>query len=151
MAVTCGCSWTASGFETVDVRSKLFFPKRWLGVGPAMNGMAGLLPFVHRLASTEILVARLRDPQPEPHAKTASIVLTTRDERENIEPMVRAIPAVGASTEILIVEGHSRDGTREEIERVAKAYPTKTFACWCRLRAAWATRFFRGSPQPPVT
>jgi glycosyltransferase involved in cell wall biosynthesis len=57
--------------------------------------------------------------------KSATIVLTARDERDNIEPMVRAIPAIGSKTEIIFVEGHSQDGTRDEIRRVIRAYPQK--------------------------
>ncbi len=115
----------ATGFEPIDVRPKLFCPKRWLGVGPAINWVAGLMPFVGRLASTEILVARPGDRTTDAARKTASIVLTTRDEHANIEPMVQSIPEVGAHTEILFVEGHSTDGTREEIERVICAYPER--------------------------
>ena len=113
------------GFETIDVRSKLFCPKRLLGLGSAANWVAGLVPFVHRLAGTEILIARLEAHRPDPSTRSASIVLTTRDERENIEPMVKAIPDVGRETEIIFVEGHSTDGTPEEIERVIKGYPEK--------------------------
>ena len=113
------------GFETIDVRPKLFSPRRLLGLGVVINWLGGVLPFAHRFASTNVLVAR---PAPTPRAKSqksASIVLTVRDERENIEPMVRAIPSVGSNTEIIIVEGHSSDGTREEIERVMGKYPQR--------------------------
>ena len=112
-----------AGFETVDVESKLYCPKRLLGLGVLINWCAGLLPFVHRLASTEILVARKITCDANAAVKTASVVLTVRDECDNIEPMVRAIPKVGAGHEIIFVEGHSTDGTREEIERVIRAYP----------------------------
>lgn len=114
-----------AGFETINVTPKLFCPMRLLGLGPAINWVAGLVPFVHRLASTEILIARKVSHEPHPQNKTASIILTVRDERGNIEPMVRQIPDVGAGTEILFVEGHSTDGTRAEIERVASRYPEK--------------------------
>lgn len=113
------------GFETIDVRSKLYCPKRLFGLGPAINWLAGLIPFVHRLASTEILIARPTAQTSDVSTKSATVVLTTRDERENIEPIVRAIPSVGCETEILFVEGHSVDGTRGEIERVIAAYPQK--------------------------
>lgn len=114
-----------AGFETINVTPKMFCPVRLLGLGPAINWVAGLVPFVHRLASMEILIARrvLHDRHPE--RKTASIILTVRDELGNIEPMVRQIPDVGAGTEIIFVEGHSTDGTRAEVERVAKQYPGK--------------------------
>jgi len=126
--LSSGDLWTflnGVGCETIAVHSKLHCPKLLLGLGPVVNAVAGVLPFINRLASTEILIAR---PVPDPRqaaGKTASIVLTTRDERDNIEPMVRMIPDVGAATEIVFVEGHSRDGTREEIERVMAAYPER--------------------------
>jgi SAM-dependent methyltransferase len=113
------------GFETIDVRPKLFCPVRLLGLGPLINWMAGLVPLVNRLACTEIIVARPAPGTVDPASKTATIVLTVRDERDNIEPMVRAIPRVGAATEILFVEGHSTDGTQAEVERVIEAYPEK--------------------------
>lgn len=115
-----------AGFETIDIRPKLFCPLRWLGLGSLINWLAGLLPLVNRLASTDILVARPAPGDSQAAGKTASIILTVRDERENIEPMVQAIPKTGAETEIIFVEGHSTDGTREEVQRVIEAYPEKS-------------------------
>jgi len=120
-----GVFMRAAGFEPIDVRSRLFCPKRLFGIGPAINWLVGLVPFARRLASTQILVGRPSMPERAHQTQSASIVLTTRDERENIEPMVKAIPFVGADTEIIFVEGHSTDGTREEIERVMAKYPDK--------------------------
>lgn len=118
----------AAGFETVLVRSKLFLPINPLGMGWLVNGMMGLLPFADRLASTEIIVARglPRDTAVASGVSpSCTVCLTVRDECENIEPMVQMIPRVGANTEILFVEGHSTDGTREEIQRVIEAHPEK--------------------------
>lgn len=115
----------AAGFEAVDVRAKLFCPARLLGLGNVVNFLCGVAPFLDKLASTQIVVARRASESAAPKTKTASIVLTVRDERDNIEPMLRAIPDLGSSTEILFVEGHSNDGTREEIERVIAAHPER--------------------------
>ena len=114
-----------AGFETIDVRSKLFCPLRLLGLGPIVNWVAGLVTLIHRMASTEIIVARRVTAGEDVTGKTATIVLTVRDERDNIEPIVRAIPKVGADDEILFVEGHSTDGTRDEVRRMIEAYPHK--------------------------
>jgi glycosyltransferase involved in cell wall biosynthesis len=59
------------------------------------------------------------------NARSMSLVLTVRDERGNIEPIVTSLPTICANQEILFVEGHSSDGTREEIERVMTLYPEK--------------------------
>ena len=58
-----------------------------------------------------------------PHPLT--ICITVRNERDNIEPIVRDLPILCDGQEILFVEGHSTDGTAEEIGRVAAAYPRK--------------------------
>src|SRR5262249_23991338 len=53
----------------------------------------------------------------------ATIVIPARNGRGNIEAAVKRIPRFVKALEILFVEGNSRDGTWEEIERVAAAYP----------------------------
>ena len=55
----------------------------------------------------------------------ATIVIPARNERGNIEAAVKRIPRFAETLEIIFVEGHSRDGTWEEIERVAAAYPDR--------------------------
>src|SRR3990167_6998348 len=52
----------------------------------------------------------------------------TRIFRKNLFPLelfVKSLPIVCRQQEILFVEGHSTDGTREEIKRVMKKYPRK--------------------------
>ena len=48
-----------------------------------------------------------------------------RDEKENIEPLIKSLPHLTESQEILFVEGHSKDGIKEEIGRVSKGYSEK--------------------------
>jgi glycosyltransferase involved in cell wall biosynthesis len=54
---------------------------------------------------------------------TVSVVIPARNEAGNIEAAVRRTPNMGAGTELIFVEGHSKDNTWEEIERVARANP----------------------------
>ena len=92
---------TGAGFETVDIRCKLHCPKSLFGIGRVVNALASVVPFAGRLASTQFIVAR---PTPDPGAsfgKSATLVLTTRDERDNIEPIVRQISDVGVETQLL--------------------------------------------------
>ncbi len=48
-----------------------------------------------------------------------------RNERGNIEPAVQRLPQFCDDIEIIFIEGHSKDGTFEEMERVKAAYPDK--------------------------
>jgi glycosyltransferase involved in cell wall biosynthesis len=52
-----------------------------------------------------------------------SVVIPARNEAGNIEAAVRRIPQMGAGTELIFVEGHSRDATWGEIQRVARENP----------------------------
>ena len=54
---------------------------------------------------------------------TVSVIIPARNEAGNIEAAVRRTPQMGAGTELIFVEGHSRDNTWEEIQRVAAAFP----------------------------
>lgn len=56
------------------------------------------------------------------HTATVSIIIPCRNEAGNIEAAVKRCPVMGAHTEIVFVEGHSRDNTLEEIKRVAAIY-----------------------------
>jgi len=51
-----------------------------------------------------------------------SCVIPARNERGNIENALSRFPNLGCETEIVFVEGHSNDGTWEEIQRVAALY-----------------------------
>lgn len=56
-------------------------------------------------------------------APSVSIIVPARNERGNIEPLIRRLPEFPGETEIIFVEGHSTDGTLQEIQRMAAAHP----------------------------
>jgi len=115
------------GFKVVRTFRQTLCPLRLWFLGPLLNSLATVVPCFDIFKLNQFIVARPMVTS-EPVAETApslSIVLTVRDERGNIEPIVRSLPQVCADQEIIFVEGHSRDGTREEIERVMAAFPDK--------------------------
>ena len=59
----------------------------------------------------------------ETESKSATIVVPARNERGNIEAGGPAHSALRADIEIIFIEGHTKDGTWEEIQRVMAAYP----------------------------
>lgn len=115
------------GFQVVRRFRQTLSPLRLGGLGPFINTLSALIPIFDFCKLNQFIVAR---PQVVPAAvagaeQSLSIVLTVRDERGNIEPIVTSLPQVCRDQEIVFVEGHSRDGTREEIERVMGLYPDK--------------------------
>jgi glycosyltransferase involved in cell wall biosynthesis len=51
------------------------------------------------------------------------VVIPARNERGNIEPAIMRLPRFADQIEVIFVEGHSHDGTQEEMHRVAAAHP----------------------------
>jgi glycosyltransferase involved in cell wall biosynthesis len=68
------------------------------------------------------VVARPRRASP-PRPLSVSVVIPARNEAGNIAAAVKRTPIMGAGTELIFVEGHSKDDTWAEIQRVAAAHP----------------------------
>jgi hypothetical protein len=108
-----------AGYEIVRQRLAVYCPWKMLGLGNAINRVLPLVPVVRWLGLTSIVVLR---PLTAPSRPGISCVIPARNERGNIENALKRIPELGCDTEIIFVEGHSNDGTWEEIQRVAALY-----------------------------
>lgn len=116
----------SAGFETTRVFKRTLCPVFLFGIGPLINWIFALIPILDFLKIDQYIIAR---PRPEilnaKKPESLTICLTVRNERDNIEPIVKSLPRLCENQEILFVEGHSDDGTREEIRRVIEIYPEK--------------------------
>ena len=108
-----------AGYEIVRQRLALYFPWKMLGLGNTINRVFPLVPLVRWLSLTSIVVLR---PLTPPSRPGISCVIPARNERGNIENALKRFPELGCDTEIIFVEGHSNDGTWEEIQRVRAVY-----------------------------
>lgn len=115
-----------AGFQVTRIFRKTIFPIDCFGLGPILNFFSVLLPFFDWFKLDQFIIAR-PGPDLSSHKLPESLTLciTVRNEKGNIEPLVRSIPRICKNQEILFVEGHSTDGTRQEIQRVIKKYPKK--------------------------
>jgi SAM-dependent methyltransferase len=110
-------------FEVVKTERRLLLPIRIPLLSALFNRLLAYIPLINKLCLCHYLVARPRVQQVAPVHST-TIVIPCRNERGNIEAAVRRIPRFGGRQEIIFVDGHSTDGTQEEIRRVIAAYPT---------------------------
>ena len=113
-----------TGFEVVRQWREVLWPLPTpLLAGFANRFLVKLWPFKH-LALANFVVARAlprrRRGEPEP---AVSVVVPARNEAGNIAAILERTPEMGAGPEIIFVEGHSRDGTYEAIEREIAASP----------------------------
>ncbi len=103
------------------VQARILCPISALGVGSFINRW--LAPVLPLCCLTVFCVARsIRGKEIGPLG--VSVVIPARNEAGNIEAAVRRTPNMGAGTELIFVEGHSKDNTWEEIERVARENPS---------------------------
>ncbi len=105
-----------SGFAVVWHKPRLYCPFRLLGLGNLVNVLLPLVPFLRWFGLVDLVALR---PVMKRPAVGLSCVIPARNERGNIEEALRRFPDLGCPVEIIFVEGHSTDGTWEEIQRVA--------------------------------
>jgi len=112
-----------SGFEVIRYRTVGYAPCRLAGVGTFLNWVLPVVPWIRSVGFASVITLR-------PHIASSrrpslTIIIPARNEKGNIESAVNRIPDLGCKSEIIFVEGHSNDGTWEEIQRVVTAYSSK--------------------------
>ncbi len=114
-----------AGFEVIRAWQEILWPLP-LG-GLANKFLVRFWPF-HELALANFIIARPQ-PEPCPAEPSVSVIIPARNEAGNIRAIFERTPRMGRETELIFVEGHSRDDTYAVIEREMAAHPgTK-----CRL------------------
>jgi SAM-dependent methyltransferase len=115
-------------FEVVKREWRQLLPKALFGLGRLVNRFLAPLPGFRRLCLRNYAVAR---PviSPSNTNPSVSVIIPCRNEKGNIEAAVQRTPEMGGGVELVFVEGHSQDGTWEEVLRVQKAYPDRNILC----------------------
>jgi hypothetical protein len=113
------------GFEVVHHREHVLLPKQVPLLTTLANRYMAHVPGLRWLCLTNWMVARPTGLQQYGFVPRVSVICPCRNEAGNIEPLVRRLPAMGSHTEIIFVEGHSKDNTLEECRRIAAGEPTK--------------------------
>jgi SAM-dependent methyltransferase len=112
-----------SGFETVYRREHILLPKKIPVLSAFVNRYLAHLPGFRHLCLTNFVVARPPDLPPKCAAPRVSVICPCRNESGNIANIVSRVPSLGAHTELIFVEGHSKDDTLERCRRIAAASP----------------------------
>ncbi|MBE0681200.1 MAG: glycosyltransferase [Anaerolineales bacterium] len=107
-----------AGFESIRSSTEVLWPLP-LG-GFADRFLVKLWPF-RDFALSNFVVAR---PMPQPVKEpSVSVVVAARNEAGNIQSIFERLPKMGSRTELVFVEGHSRDNTYETIEKEIALHP----------------------------
>lgn len=107
-----------AGFESIRTSREILWP---LPLGAFANRyLVKLWPF-NSLALSNFVIAR---PAPQPAKQpSVSVIVAARNEEGNIKNIFERVPQMGSKTELIFVEGHSRDKTYETIEKEIPLHP----------------------------
>jgi SAM-dependent methyltransferase len=111
------------GFQVITNSQKLLLPKYIPVLHLLFNKILVNLPLIDNLGLVTMMTARLISVERKEH--TISIIVPARNERGNIPNAITRTPVFGLSQEFIFVEGHSSDGTYEEMLRVAAQFPDR--------------------------
>ncbi len=111
-----------AGWELIRQDTKILSPVGITFFETILN--RALAPILSSLCLTVFQIARLQPSKIEKQP-ACSVVIPARNEEGNIEAAVQRVPEMGAGTEIIFIEGHSKDRTWEEINRVAEKYTNR--------------------------
>jgi SAM-dependent methyltransferase len=113
-----------SGFEVIRHWNEILWPLRTPGIDALFNrGLVRLWPF-HAFALANFILAR-----PTPREVVAppgvTVVVPARNEAGTVKEIIERTPAMGRETEIIFVEGHSKDNTLATIQEEIAAHPER--------------------------
>lgn len=102
-------------FDIIRKNKKILLPiwiplLSWL-----FNFVFANLPLLRQMCLLEIVSARLK-PEARQDEQSVTVLIPTRNERGNIAAALERLPRFGSHLEIIFVDGHSTDGTMEEIQ-----------------------------------
>jgi len=111
-------------FQTVKTELRLLVPQKIPWFSDVINKYFASLPGLRRLCLCQYIIARPIMKKEKKEFST-TILIPCKNEKGNIEPAVKRIPPFGNHQEIIFVDGHSTDGTQDEIKKVIKDHPDK--------------------------
>ena len=107
-------------WEVVKTESKILWPVNTPLLAELMNRW--MAPFCKHLCLTSFVVARPRSGQGARPHYSCSVVIPARNEEGNLDAAVRRMPQLGLGTEIIFIEGHSRDHTWEKLQTLPQQF-----------------------------
>lgn len=110
-------------FDTIRSGSMLLLPVYIPILSEFLNRYVSKFFYLSNLCFINYSIARpMRQEVAVNNKYSCSVIIPARNESESIEKAAQEIPEMGSFTEIIFVEGHSKDNTLEEIKRVCEKY-----------------------------
>jgi SAM-dependent methyltransferase len=109
-----------AGFEPIRFTREVLWP---LPLGGLANRFLVRFWPLNELALANFVIGRPVPSPREADAPRVSVIVPARNEAGNIRSIFDRLPRMGEASELIFVEGHSRDDTYAAIEREMAAHP----------------------------
>lgn len=115
-----------AGLEMIRSNSEILFPLYLPLISSLANRiLVKLFPF-RWAAFTNIFIGRLiPDPDEKVSKPLVSVIIPARNEMGNIPEIFETVPEMGGGTELVFVEGHSKDDTYQKIQAEIELNPNR--------------------------
>lgn len=117
-----------AGFEVITHDRFILIPTYIPIISWLINTFIAPLPLINKLCLLNWLVIRPVQQPIQQHS--VSVIITCKNERGNIAAAIERMPEFGTDLEVIFVEGGSKDGTKEEIERIISLHPAKKISLY---------------------
>jgi glycosyltransferase involved in cell wall biosynthesis len=109
-----------ASFETIRITQEVLWPLPLGGI--ANRFLVRLWPFEEMALSNFVIARPARPVLERTEEPTVSVIVPARNESGNIKSIFERTPQMGGGTELVFVEGHSKDDTYAAIEREIAAH-----------------------------
>lgn len=107
------------GFEEICRGKRLLLPISLGPISELINRYVAQFPLINFFCLTTYQVFRIK---PAPKNYSVAIIVPAKNEAGNIRNILNKIPRLGTKTEVIFVEGHSRDSTFKTIKEGLARY-----------------------------
>ncbi len=115
-----------AGLEIITSQKRLLVPIEIPVISQFVNRWIAPLPFINTFCLKTWTLAKLK--QEGKRALSVSIIIPARNEEGNIPHIPRSIPKFGSRQELIFIEGHSKDNTWMEIQKLLKSKAHKNLS-----------------------
>jgi SAM-dependent methyltransferase len=111
-----------TGLEVVRFEDRMLLPLDVPGASPGLNKYLVRVPGMQHFSLYRVYVLRDRGTPAPTRRASVTVVVPARNEAGNVQAAIDRTPVMGKATELIFVEGGSKDGTWEAIQSAMRRY-----------------------------
>jgi SAM-dependent methyltransferase len=113
-----------AGFDMVVEKREMLISTGVPMLADLLNYVIARLPIISQLCLMRLFIMRSVS-ELKPKEYSVSVIIPCKNEAGNIEGAIARTPHMGSFTELLLIDGHSKDSTTSVMQEMVTKYPDK--------------------------